>query len=89
MAKKALVVQSTPSPSPLRRLANTVVRKNLDFAVTAAVVGVALAVDAQAELTLTGVTLNTEDVESIMMLVIPALAALWGFRKIVKTMNRS
>lgn len=44
---------------------------------------------AQAALTFTGVTLNTADVESIMMLVIPALATLWGFRKIVKTTNRS
>ena len=54
---------------------------------SAAVLG--LATSSHAALTLTGVTLNTADVESIMMLVIPALAALWGFRKIVKTMNRS
>jgi len=48
-----------------------------------------LAGTANAALTFTGIELNTADVESVMMLVIPALAALWGFRKIVKTMNRS
>jgi len=45
--------------------------------------------NAEAALTLTGITLNTADVESIMMLVIPALATLWGFRKIIKVTNRS
>lgn len=62
------------------------------LAVCAAAVGSFVAgavVNAHAALTLTGITLNTADVESIMMLVIPGLAALWGFRKIVKTMNRS
>ena len=42
-----------------------------------------------AALDFTGVTLNTADVETVMGLVIPGLAALWGYRKIVKTMNRS
>lgn len=58
---------------------------------TAAIGGAVLAGQgiAQAALSFAGVTLNTADVESIMMLVIPALAALWGFRKIIKTMNRS
>jgi hypothetical protein len=56
-------------------------------AVSAAVLG--LASHASAALDFTGVTLNTADVETVMGLVIPALAALWGFRKIVKTMNRS
>lgn len=45
--------------------------------------------NANAALDFTGVTLNTADVESIMMLVIPALATLWGFRKIIKVTNRS
>lgn len=47
------------------------------------------AVQSQAALTWTGVTLNTTDVESAMGLIITGLATLWGFRKIVKTMNRS
>lgn len=37
----------------------------------------------------TGITLDTTDVDSIMALVIVALATLWGYRKVVKTMNRS
>lgn len=45
--------------------------------------------NANAALDFTGVALNTADVESIMMLVIPALATLWGFRKIIKVTNRS
>jgi len=37
----------------------------------------------------TGITLATADVDSIMALVITGLATLWGYRKVVKTMNRS
>ena len=38
---------------------------------------------------LTGVTLNTADVGTVMSLVVVGLAALWGYRKVIKTMNRS
>ncbi len=48
-----------------------------------------LSTSAFAALDFTGITLNTADVETVMGLVIPGLAALWGFRKVVKTMNRS
>lgn len=86
--EKALVV--VPPVSPLRRLLNGIVRRNVDVACAAAAGAALLWADrANAALDFTGVTLNTADVEDIMMLVIPALAALWGFRKIVKTMNRS
>lgn len=85
--KKALVV--VHPVSPLRRLLNGIVRRNVDLACASAAAALLLADHANAALDFTGVTLNTADVEDIMMLVIPALAALWGFRKIVKTMNRS
>lgn len=37
----------------------------------------------------TGITLDTADVDSVMALIIVGLATLWGFRKVIKTMNRS
>lgn len=85
---KALVVVSKPVGT-VRRLVNAIVRKNLDVACAAGAAALLWAGKASAALNFTGVTLNTADVEDVMMLVIPALAALWGFRKIVKTMNRS
>lgn len=85
--EKALVVVSPQSP--LRQLLNGIVQKNVDVACAAGAAALLWAGKASAALDFTGVTLNTADVEDIMMLVIPALAALWGFRKIVKTMNRS
>lgn len=64
--------------------------KKLFTAVAASGVGLLASASASfAALDLTGVTLDTTDVEAIMLVVIPALAVLWGFRKIVKTMNRS
>lgn len=45
--------------------------------------------NAQAALDFTGVTANTADVESIMGIVLAGLVALWGFRKVIKTTNRS
>ena len=45
--------------------------------------------NAHAALDFTGVTANTADVESIMGIVIAGLVALWGFRKVIKTTNRS
>jgi hypothetical protein len=33
--------------------------------------------------------LSTGDVDSVMGLIIVGLAAMWGFRKVIKTMNRS
>lgn len=85
---KTLVVPPKPVIT-VRRIANAIVRKNVDVAVAAGAAALLWSTKASAALDLTAVTLNTADVEDIMMLVIPALAALWGFRKIVKTMNRS
>lgn len=48
-----------------------------------------LASNAHAALDFTGFSLNTTDVELIMGFVITGLAALWGYRKVVKSMNRS
>lgn len=45
--------------------------------------------NAFAALDLTGVEANTADVAAIMAIVVPALFVLWGFRKVVKTTNRS
>ena len=61
------------------------------FGLVSVVVGLVIGVSSSAfaALDFTGVALNTADVETVMGLVIPALAALWGFRKIIKTMNRS
>lgn len=56
-----------------------------------AVVGASLvaASNASAALDFTGVTLDTGDVDTVMLLIIGGLATLWGFRKVIKTMNRS
>jgi hypothetical protein len=45
--------------------------------------------NANAALDFTGVTLDTGDVDTVMLLIIGGLATLWGFRKVIKTMNRS
>lgn len=50
---------------------------------------VGLASSGWCALDFSGITMNTSDVETVMGLVIPGLAALWGFRKVVKTINRS
>lgn len=71
-----------------RRL-QRIVNKGYDVAAVSGAVVVCAVGKAHAALSFTGVTLNTADVESVMGLVIPALATLWGFRKIVKSMNRS
>lgn len=47
------------------------------------------ATNASAALDFTGVTLDTGDVDTVMLLIIGGLAVLWGFRKVIKTMNRS
>lgn len=54
--------------------------------ISAGTVGV---VNQAAALDWTGITLSTADVDSVMALVIAGLAALWGYRKVVKTMNKS
>jgi len=70
-----------------KRLAKAV---NFGQSIVLAAMGVVImAQTSSAALTWTGITLNTADVESAMGLIIVALATLWGFRKIVKTMNRS
>jgi hypothetical protein len=45
--------------------------------------------NAHAALDFTGITVNTADVEAVMGIVIVGLVALWGFRKVIKTINRS
>lgn len=44
---------------------------------------------AQAALDLTSFAVNTDDVETIMGAVLLGLAALWGYRKCTKTVNRT
>jgi hypothetical protein len=64
--------------------------KHARNAAAAAAVMVAIGVsNASAALDFTGVSLDTGDVDTIMLLIIGGLATLWGFRKVIKTMNRS
>lgn len=37
----------------------------------------------------TGVSLDTSDVDSAMALIVVGLVSLWGYRKVIKTLNRS
>ena len=37
----------------------------------------------------TSISLNTSDIASYMGICVVALAVLWGFRKVIKLMNRS
>lgn len=37
----------------------------------------------------TGITLDLTDVNSAFALVVPGLIAMWGMRKVVKSLNRS
>jgi hypothetical protein len=57
----------------------------------AAVLGAGLlaANNAMAALDFTGVDVNVADVETIMGLAIGGLVTLWGFRKVIKVLNRS
>lgn len=58
--------------------------------VTSATSGLlALANEASAAITWTGVELNTADIEGYMAIAVVGLAVLWGLRKVVKMMNRS
>lgn len=59
------------------------------LAVAAAVGFLSLAHNASAAIDWTGVTLDTSDVDTVMGLIVVGLATLWGFRKVIKTMNRS
>lgn len=66
------------------------IMKHARNAAAAASVMVAIGVsNANAALDFTGVTLDTGDVDTVMLLIIGGLATLWGFRKVIKTMNRS
>lgn len=49
----------------------------------------AVAQNANAAITWTGVTLNTADVEGYMAIAVVGLAVMWGLRKVIKMMNRS
>jgi len=51
--------------------------------------GLAVAEQANAAITWTGVELNTADIEGYMAIAVVGLAVLWGLRKVVKMMNRS
>ncbi len=62
------------------------VRNGIAVSSAAVLVGVS---NASAALDFTGVTLDTADVDTVMLLIIGGLATLWGFRKVIKTMNRS
>jgi len=72
----------------IKRMAAKIANRGQEIVLAAAAV-VIMSTSANAALTWTGITLNTADVESAMGLIIVGLATLWGFRKIVKTMNRS
>jgi hypothetical protein len=64
-------------------------KKNLKVASVAVGSVAALAGNAAAAIPAEFTALPTTDVDSIMGFVIVALATLWGYRKVVKTMNRS
>lgn len=51
--------------------------------------GLAVAEEANAAITWTGVELNTADIEGYMAIAVVGLAVLWGLRKVIKMMNRS
>lgn len=55
--------------------------------VTSAILAVAQ--NACAAITWTGVELNTADVEGYMAIAVVGLAVMWGLRKVIKMMNRS
>ena len=64
--------------------------RGMKIAVSGIAMGtVGIVSNASAALDWTGITLSTTDVDSIMALVIVGLASLWGYRKVIKTMNRS
>jgi len=51
--------------------------------------GLLAANNASAALDFTGVDVNIADVETVMVLAIGGLVAIWGFRKVIKVLNRS
>jgi ABC-type proline/glycine betaine transport system substrate-binding protein len=65
--------------------------ENIMKKLTAAVLGAGLlaANSAHAALDFTGVDVNIADVETVMGLAIGGLVAIWGFRKVIKVLNRS
>jgi ABC-type proline/glycine betaine transport system substrate-binding protein len=63
------------------------IMKRVFAAVLAA--GLLAANNASAALDLTGVDVNIADVETVMGLAIGGLVAIWGFRKVIKVLNRS
>lgn len=65
------------------------VLRGVKFAAVGILTGTIGIVNQAAALDWTGITLSTADVDSVMALVIVGLASLWGYRKVIKTMNKS
>lgn len=65
------------------------IKRQVGFYSASALAFVLAGANHAAALDWTGITLDTTDVDSAMALVIVGLATLWGYRKIVKVMNRS
>ena len=66
----------------------TLINKLTGYA--AAVVGFStMAVTHSFAMDWTGITLDLTDVNSAFALVVPGLIAMWGMRKVVKSLNRS
>ena len=63
-------------------------RKVTGYGVAAAGV-TAMAVTNSFAMDWTGITLDLTDVNSAFALVVPGLIAMWGMRKVVKSLNRS
>jgi hypothetical protein len=76
----------------MKNLKSAIVRhgKNVVKGVSAVAIAVAVTAGTAAAEIPVGVTeLSTGDVDTIMGFVIVALATMWAYRKVVKTMNRS
>lgn len=68
----------------------TFLRKTFLGAAVACLVAVlSISSNANAAIDLTGVALDLSPAETIMGLIIAAYASIWGWKKIVKTLNRS
>jgi len=64
--------------------------KHVKVALTGALAAILAApFQASAAIDWVPITLDTGDVDSAMGLIVVGLATLWGFRKVIKTMNRS
>ena len=64
-------------------------KKRLSLITAVAVAGLLAATNSFAALDLTGISADLTDVNAVMGIVIVGLFAMWGFRKVIKTTNRS